>query len=178
MGSHSLLFNLFINHRWSRRLILQWVGKQNLTKLTRYRMINIHRFSNRLCDCSLLDACHFTGHAYISDMDWFNFIAYKLTPGVRLRKSRKFFGSFSWNRPAVAISNRLALLATRIVMRSRFLDHLRVVLNFRIRLCLRAVVNFRALNLILVHTLLNLVRWSLILARFRWGLIHCCLIFL
>ena len=102
-------------------------------------------------------------------MDWFNFIAYKLTPDVRLRKSRKFFGSFSWNRPAVAISNRLALLATRIVMRSRFLDHLRVVLNFRIRLCLRAVVNFRAPNLILVHTLLNLVRWSLILARFRWG---------
>ena len=61
-------------------------------------------------------------------------------------------------------------------MRSRFIDHLRVVISFRVRLCLRALVNCRALNLILVHTLLNLVRWSLILARFRCGFIRCCLI--
>ena len=69
-------------------------------------------------------------------------------------------------------------MATRIVMRSHFIDHLRVVVSFRVRLCLRALVNFCALNLILVRTLLNLVRRSLILARFSCGLIHCCLIFL
>ena len=85
---------------------------------------------------------------------------------------------FSWNWPAIGISNHPALLATRIVMRSRFIDHLRVVVSFRIRLCLRALVNFHALNLILVRWSLILGRWSLILARFRCGLIHCCVIFL
>ena len=88
---------------------------------------------------------------------------------MRLWKSEKFLDLFLEISP---------LLATRIVMRSHFIDHLRVVVSFRVRLCLRALVNFCALNLILVRTLLNLVRRSLILARFSCGLIHCCLIFL